>query len=577
MPLQLVNVGTKLLADYASIATRGLMAQIKELAGPLESKRVLHLSATAFGGGVAEILYTLVPLMRDAGLDVEWRIIQGQDEFFDVTKTIHNALQGDPTGLTSEQQEIFEAYQLLNAEALEGTYDFVIVHDPQPVGVIEHARHVGRHRTWRCHIDLSEPNRSVLEFVLPWICAHDAAIFHRRQYVPDAKPADGVDLAAGDRPAGAEEHGALGRGCGLHRRSVRHRRPSPARHAGQPFRPWKDPLGVIEAWRIVRQSQPELQLALVGSMAHDDPEGWEYYNRTVAAADGDPDIFILSNLNNVGSVEVNAFSPLGRRSAEVDPEGFGLTVTEALWKSRPVVAGRVGGIVDQLQDGVTGYLVSSVEECAEKTRLVLDTPAQSRELALRGKEHVRRHFPHPRLLRLARALQRAGGGTAVTWRSWLSPCGPPSRAVSLYGVRRMADRRKLIVVSNRGPVVYDRGESGGAVARRGGGGLVTALRSLVEHHEVTWIASTMSDEDRSVAEEAHDEPIEEVARGGAAYRLRLVAHDPSAYDWHYNVIANPMLWFIQHYPLGLATRRTSTTASTMRAERGLCRRQPWLR
>jgi trehalose 6-phosphate synthase len=124
--------------------------------------------------------------------------------------------------------------------------------------------------------------------------------------------------------------------------------------------------------------------------------------------------------------------------------------------------------------------------------------------------------------------------------------------VSLYGVRRMADRRKLIVVSNRGPVVYDRGESGERVARRGGGGLVTALRSLVEHHEVTWIASSISDEDRFVVEEAHGEAIEEVARGGAAYRLRLVAHDPSAYDWHYNVIANPMLWFIQHYLWGLA-------------------------
>ena len=170
MQLQLVNVGTKLLGDYASIATRGLMDQIKELAAPLEGKRVLHLSATAFGGGVAEINYTLVPLMRDAGLDVEWRIIHGQDEFFDVTKTIHNALQGDPVGLSEEQREVFVRYQKLNAEAVEGgSYDFVIVHDPQPVGVIEYAPDLGRHWTWRCHIDLSEPNPSVLDFLLPWI------------------------------------------------------------------------------------------------------------------------------------------------------------------------------------------------------------------------------------------------------------------------------------------------------------------------------------------------------------------------------------------------------------------------
>ena len=150
----------------------------------------------------------------------------------------------------------------------------------------------------------------------------------------------------------------------------------------------------------MRRTHPDVQLALVGSMAHDDPEGWEYYNRTVEAADGDPDIFILSNLNNVGSVEVNAFQVHSRAVLQKSiREGFGLTVTEALWKGRPVVAGRVGGIVDQVQDGETGYLVSSVEECAEKTLLVLDGPERSRELALKGKEHVRRNFLTPRLLR----------------------------------------------------------------------------------------------------------------------------------------------------------------------------------
>jgi trehalose synthase len=399
--LQLVNVGTKLLADYASIASRGLMEQIRELARPLEGKRVLHLSATAFGGGVAEILYTLVPLMRDAGLDVEWRIIHGADEFFDVTKAIHNALQGDPTGLTPEQEQIFDRYQVLNAEALEGTYDFVIVHDPQPVGVIGHAREAGRHWSWRCHIDLSEPNMSVLDFLLPSICEHDAAVFHRRQYVPAARdlpPAwiwpPAIDpLAPKNMALSAEDASYIVDQFGI--------------DGGRPlitqvsrFDPWKDPLGVIEAWGIVRESHPELQLALVGSMAHDDPEGWEYYNRTVAAADGDPDVFILSNLNNVGSVEVNAFQVHSAAVLQKSiREGFGLTVTEALWKGRPVVAGRVGGIVDQIQDRETGYLVSSVDECAEATKLVLDTPERSRELALRGKEHVRRSFLTPRLLR----------------------------------------------------------------------------------------------------------------------------------------------------------------------------------
>ena len=136
--LQLVNVGTKSLADYATIATRGLMDEIKRLAEPLQGKRVVHLSATAFGGGVAEINYTLIPLMRDAGLDVEWRIIKGADEFFDVTKTIHNALQGAETGLTPEQEEVYKRYNALNAEEFEDDYDYVCIHDPQPAAMIEH-------------------------------------------------------------------------------------------------------------------------------------------------------------------------------------------------------------------------------------------------------------------------------------------------------------------------------------------------------------------------------------------------------------------------------------------------------
>ena len=181
--LQLVNVGHKSLADYATIATRGLMDEIRRLAEPLAGKRVVHLSATAFGGGVAEINYTLVPLMQDAGLDVEWRIIRGAEEFFNVTKTIHNALQGNPQGLTQEQQEIFHRHNALNARELEGSYDFVIVHDPQPVAMIDHLEDPEGSWIWRCHIDLSTPNRQVLDFLVPSICRHDAAIFHRRRPV----------------------------------------------------------------------------------------------------------------------------------------------------------------------------------------------------------------------------------------------------------------------------------------------------------------------------------------------------------------------------------------------------------
>jgi trehalose synthase len=400
MQLQLVNVGSKALGDYASIASHGLMQKILGLAEPLKGRRVLHLSATAFGGGVAEILYTLVPLMGDAGLEVEWRVIYGEEEFFDVTKTIHNALQGGPTGLTPEQEEIFRRYNELNGKALEDGYDFVIVHDPQPLGMIEYAREAAPHWTWRCHIDLSEPNGDVLEFLLPWIGRHDAAVFHRRQYVPDSDglPAPwiwppAIDPLAPKNMALSSEDAAYI----VDQFGVDVKRPLITQVSR--FDPWKDPVGVIEAWRIVRRSHPDVQLALVGSMAHDDPEGWEYYNRTVAAAGGDPDIFILSNLNNVGSVEVNAFQVHSAAVLQKSVrEGFGLTVTEALWKTRPVVAGRVGGIVDQIEDGETGYLVESVEECADRVNRILEDPARHRAMALEGKEFVRRRFLTPRLL-----------------------------------------------------------------------------------------------------------------------------------------------------------------------------------
>jgi trehalose synthase len=399
--LPAVNVGYKSLADYATIATRGLMDEIRRLAEPLGGKRVAHVSATAFGGGVAEINYTLVPLMVDAGLEVDWLIIRGQDEFFNVTKAIHNALQGDPHGLTAEQREIFTRYNALNAAELDDSYDFVIIHDPQPVAMVDHFPTSEAKWIWRFHIDLSTPNEEVLDFLLPSICRYDAAIFHMREYVPRA---DGLPpcyiwppaidpLAPKNMALSAEDAAYIVDQFGI---DV----DRPLLTQVSRFDPWKDPLGVIDAYRGVKERYPDVQLALVGSMAHDDPEGWEYYNRTVSYAAGDSDIFILSNLNNVGSVEVNAFQV---HSAAVIQksirEGFGLTVSEALWKSRPTVAGRVGGIVTQIEDGRTGWLVSSPEECTRACIEVLRDPREARERALRGKEHVRRHFLTPRLLR----------------------------------------------------------------------------------------------------------------------------------------------------------------------------------
>jgi trehalose synthase len=363
----------------------------------------VHLSATAFGGGVAEINYALVPLMRDAGLDAEWRIIAGAEEFFATTKTIHNALQGDALGLSSTQQEVYRRFQTLNAEEFSGEYDYVLVHDPQPAGMIEHFPDSAAHWIWRCHIDLSQPNPDVLGFLLPWLTQYDAAIFHMQEYVPRGTELQqafiwppAIDPLTPKNMALSPEDAAYivdQFGIDVER---------PLLTQVSRFDPWKDPLGVIDAYRLVKAEHPEVQLALVGSMAHDDPEGWDYYNRTVNYADGDPDVYILSNLNNIGSVEVNAFQVHSAAAIQKSTkEGFGLTVTEALWKTRPMVASRVGGIVAQIQDGETGWLVDphSPEECAKACIEILDDPSAARQRALRGKEFVRRNFLMPRLLR----------------------------------------------------------------------------------------------------------------------------------------------------------------------------------
>jgi trehalose synthase len=400
--LQLVNVGHKSLGDYATLVSRGLMDELRRLAEPLQGARVVHVSATAFGGGVAEINYTLVPLMADAGLDVEWRIIRGADEFFAVTKAIHNGLQGDPHSLSAEERETFARFNVANAaDLVADDYDFVVVHDPQPIAMIDAFPARRAKWIWRGHIDFSTPNAEVFDVLLPSLRRYDAAIFHMREYVPHADglaqvviwpPA--IDPLMPKNMALSPEDAAYivdQFGIDVER---------PLLTQVSRFDPWKDPLGVIDAYRQAKQRFPEVQLALVGSMAHDDPEGWEYYNRTLEHADGDPDVFILSNMNNVGAVEVNAFQAHSRVLIQKSTkEGFGLTVTEALWKARPMVAGRVGGIVAQIADGETGWLVDSIDECAQACIEILRDPDEARTRALKGKEHVRRHFLTTRLLR----------------------------------------------------------------------------------------------------------------------------------------------------------------------------------
>jgi len=398
-----VSVGNKSLADYTHLAGRPLIEEIREHAKDLEGLRVLHLSATAFGGGVSEILYTLIPLMNDVGIEAEWQVMLGREEFYNATKRLHNALQGNPDSLTDEEWAIYDRYNELNAKEIEGGWDVIIVHDPQPAAIRTQVPEKAKTWVWRCHIDLSTPNPHAIEHLVPYIRDYDASVWHLQQYVPAGM--DGarggvhilppaIDPLSPKNMALSPEDAAFV--CDQFGIDV----DRPLMCQVSRFDPWKDPMGVIDAYRQVTEEMPEVQLALVGSMATDDPEGWEFFNSTMAYADGDPDIHILNNLNQVGAIEVNAFQSQADVVIQKSTrEGFGLTVSEALWKGRPFIGGDVGGIPLQVQDGETGYLVSSPEECAERSLRILREPDLGKRLGRAGKEHVRTHFLTPRLLR----------------------------------------------------------------------------------------------------------------------------------------------------------------------------------
>ncbi|TML37486.1 MAG: glycosyltransferase [Actinobacteria bacterium] len=400
--LQPVGVGHKSLADYTHLVGRPLIEEIRQLVDDLNGLRVLHLSATAFGGGVSEILYTLVPLMHDVGLEAEWQVMIGREEFFHATKLLHNALQGNPVDLSREEWHVYERFNEINAQQVTGEWDVIIVHDPQPLAIRRHAEARAKHWIWRCHIDMSAPNEPTLERIVPLIEEYDGSVYHLEQYVPANLDGRGpthilppaIDPLSPKNMALSPEDAAFV--CDQFGIDV----DRPLLCQVSRFDPWKDPLGVIDAYRLVNEEMPEVQLALVGSMATDDPEGWEFFNSTLEYAGGDPDIKILNNLNNVGSIEVNAFQSQAEVVIQKSMrEGFGLTVSEALWKARPFIGGEVGGIPLQVQDGKTGFLVRSPEECADRALRFLREPELGKQLGRAGKEHVRQNFLSPRLLR----------------------------------------------------------------------------------------------------------------------------------------------------------------------------------
>ncbi len=405
-----VYVAPHSLAPYKHSAGAAVVSEIRALAEPLRGARVLHVNATSFGGGVAEILRTEIPLLRDLGLDAEWKTVVAETEFYEITKAIHNGLQGSERGITRAERKTYLRHAEKHAETLTGEYDLIIVHDPQVLPLLKFHGKRSSKWIWRCHIDTSNPNPELWTFLLPLLEGYDATIFTLADYVPDGMPIERIEIVP---PAiDPESPKNIDLGIGLAQKVLTWlgvHTDSPLIAQVSRFDPWKDPLGVIAAYRIAKRTVPDLQLALVGSLAQDDPEGFEIYEEVQRAAKAEAGIHVFTNLTGAGNIEVNAFQ---RSSAVVIQksirEGFGLTVAEALWKGTPVVAGNVGGIPLQMEAGAGGFLVESPEECAEKTLWLLEHPTEAAVLGVRGRELVRQRFLITRLiadeLRLYRSL-----------------------------------------------------------------------------------------------------------------------------------------------------------------------------
>jgi len=363
---------------------------IVKLAERLQDLSILHVNSTAAGGGVAEILNRLVPLMRELGLRVDWRVIRGDQEFFTVTKTFHNALQVGAVEVPRSFYEIYERWQEINANELDLDYDVVFIHDPQPAGLVKY-----RKRglwIWRCHIDVSTPNPEVWGFLRRYVSQYDAAIFHIPEFARDDLEIPQLLIPPSIDPLSPKNVELPPTAVERVMRKFDINPERPILLQVSRFDRAKDPLGVVEAYRLARRRMPGLQLVYLGSPAHDDPEGEAVYRETVEAAGGDPDIHLLM-LPPDSHYEVNAF----QRAATVVMqksirEGFGLTVSEALWKKRPVIGGKTGGIKIQVIHGVTGFLATSPRTAAHYAVYLLREKRLREEMGAAGREHVRRNF-----------------------------------------------------------------------------------------------------------------------------------------------------------------------------------------
>jgi len=378
------------LENYADVVGAGEIEELRALAKPLRGRTVEMINSTAVGGGVAEILNRLVPLAEELDLGIRWDVMKGAEEFFDVTKSFHNALHGEPYHPKHKDFEVFLSYNEQNRTTLPLDAEFVVIHDPQPAALIDGRQSGKNHWVWRCHIDLSHPNRAVWDFLEKFVSRYDGAMFSSPEFSRQLSIPQYLFYPAIDPLS--EKNCPLDRDFiqdVLHRYQIDPHRPILTQISR--FDRLKDPVGVIRAYRIVKRYF-DCQLVLAGGSASDDPEGALVLKDVLRAAEHDPDIKILE-LPAWAPLEVNA---LQRASTVVIQkslrEGFGLTVSEALWKKKPVVASAVGGIPTQIIHKHTGLLAHSVEGTAYQIRFLLSHPEIAAKLGEHGHEHVKENF-----------------------------------------------------------------------------------------------------------------------------------------------------------------------------------------
>ncbi len=389
------------LANYRPFVGDELIDEIVALADQLKGLRLCQVNATAAGGGVAELLARMIPIYRALDIDADWRLIFGDKEFFTITKGLHNALQGGDFHITSSIAAEYLAHNRQALEALDAHYDVFVVHDPQPAAIHHFAQPNPGKWIWRCHIDSSQPNAEVWQFLRPYVEAYDAIVFTMPQFCPtDLKRDNVVFISPAIDPLSTKNMELPDDMCRRVIADAGVNLREPILLQVSRFDPWKDPLGVIKAYNLVKQQRPGVQLVLIGAMAADDPEGWQILESINAQAVTDPDLYVFTNLMGVGNMEVNAF----QRGVDVIiqkslREGFGLVVSEALWKEKPIVAGAAGGIPMQFPEGYEQFLVSGAEQCAERLLYLLDHPDEAVQFGRAGREKVRREFLLPRLVR----------------------------------------------------------------------------------------------------------------------------------------------------------------------------------